>query len=210
MDVSDLTSEQLEELHQALERDRLRLEEHLLLTKEGSKPIQLGTPIGRLSRMDAIQQQQVSQAFIHQRRAPLAGINKQPRNGRLVDAGHAGRSADGATFEQGRQHSEFPGGFQDVHGGPLSEPTAEAYTQNWLHGCNPEPLRGSGLRGARCSNTGHPKFFDGRGGGLRTLNFPLSRRALYPLELPPGIFFSSERNVVFGGNGKEKRDLLAT
>ena len=62
MDVSELTPEQLEELHQALERDRLRLEEHLQLTKEGSKPVQLGTPIGRVSRMDAIQQQQMTKA----------------------------------------------------------------------------------------------------------------------------------------------------
>ena len=62
MDLSALTTEQLEELHQALERDRLQLEEHFQLTKEGSKPVQLGTPIGRLSRMDAIQQQQMTRA----------------------------------------------------------------------------------------------------------------------------------------------------
>ena len=62
MDLSALTTEQLEELHQALERDRLQLEEHFQLTKEGSKPVQLGTPIGRLSRMDAIQQQQMTKA----------------------------------------------------------------------------------------------------------------------------------------------------
>ena len=62
MDLSALTTEQLEELHQALERDRLQLEERFQLTKEGSKPVQLGTPIGRLSRMDAIQQQQMTKA----------------------------------------------------------------------------------------------------------------------------------------------------
>ena len=62
MDVSELTPEQREELHQDLERDRLRLEEHLRVTKEGSQPVQLGTPIGRLSRMDAIQQQQMTKA----------------------------------------------------------------------------------------------------------------------------------------------------
>ena len=60
MDVAELTPQQLEDLYQALERDRLRLEKHLQLTKEGSKPVQLGTPIGRLSRMDAIQQQQMT------------------------------------------------------------------------------------------------------------------------------------------------------
>ena len=62
MEVSELTPEQLEELHQALDRDRRRLEQQLQLTKEGSQPVQLGTPIGRLSRMDAIQQQQMTKA----------------------------------------------------------------------------------------------------------------------------------------------------
>ena len=57
-----LTREQLEELHQDLVDERLRLEGSLQLTKEGSKPVALGTPIGRLSRMDAIQQQQMTKA----------------------------------------------------------------------------------------------------------------------------------------------------
>lgn len=62
MNAAELTSEELEHLRQALEREQLRLEEHLALTKEGSRPVQLGTPIGRLSRMDAIQQQQMTKA----------------------------------------------------------------------------------------------------------------------------------------------------
>ena len=57
-----LTPEQLQELHQELVDERVRLEGHLQLTKEGSKPVTLGTPIGRLSRMDAIQQQQMTKA----------------------------------------------------------------------------------------------------------------------------------------------------
>ena len=62
MIVSELTPEQLEELHEALLADRQRLEEHLRLSKEGSKPVDLGTPIGRLSRMDAMQQQEMTKA----------------------------------------------------------------------------------------------------------------------------------------------------
>ncbi len=83
MEVSEFTPEQPEELHQALERDRLRLEDHLQLTKEGSQPVQLGTPIGRLSRMDAIQQQQMTKAGrasldikLRQVRASLAAYRK--------------------------------------------------------------------------------------------------------------------------------------
>lgn len=60
MAVPDLTPEQLEELHQDLLADRVRLERYLALTKEGAKPVDLGTPIGRLSRMDAMQQQEMT------------------------------------------------------------------------------------------------------------------------------------------------------
>lgn len=62
MVVAELTLEEREELYQELLADRVRLEDHLQLTKEGSKPVELGTPIGRLSRMDAIQQQEMTKA----------------------------------------------------------------------------------------------------------------------------------------------------
>ena len=62
MDVPELTADQREELHHALLSDRRRLEESLLLSKTGSKPVDLATPIGRLSRMDAIQQQEMTKA----------------------------------------------------------------------------------------------------------------------------------------------------
>ena len=38
------------------------MEEHLRLTKAGAKPVEVTTPIGRLSRMDAIQQQEMTKA----------------------------------------------------------------------------------------------------------------------------------------------------
>ena len=60
--VPELTPEQLEELHRDLLAERLLLERNLQLTKEGSKPVELGTPLGRLSRMDAIQQQEMTKA----------------------------------------------------------------------------------------------------------------------------------------------------
>ena len=83
MVVAELTPEEREELYQDLLADRVRLEDHLQLipkkvrspsrsrasgrpsathTKEGSKPVDLSTPIGRLSRMDAIQQQEMTKA----------------------------------------------------------------------------------------------------------------------------------------------------
>ena len=62
MTVPELAPEQLEELHQDLLADRRRLEQYLQITKEGAKPVDLGTPIGRLSRMDAMQQQEMTKA----------------------------------------------------------------------------------------------------------------------------------------------------
>jgi DnaK suppressor protein len=62
MSASELTSEQIEELHQVLLSARARLAELLKLSKEGARPVDLGEPIGRLTRMDAIQQQQMTKA----------------------------------------------------------------------------------------------------------------------------------------------------
>ena len=62
MVVEELTSEQGKELYRDLLAERARLEENLHLTKTGSKPVELDTAIGRLSRMDAIQQQQMTKA----------------------------------------------------------------------------------------------------------------------------------------------------
>ncbi len=62
MTVAELTTEQRDELYQDLLADRQRLEANLQLSKSGSKPVDLTTPIGRLSRMDAIQQQQMTKA----------------------------------------------------------------------------------------------------------------------------------------------------
>ena len=83
MAVAELTPEQREELYRDLVADRLRLEENLQLTKEGSKPVQLGTPIGRLSRMDAMQQQEMTKAGrstserrLHQIRASIDAYGK--------------------------------------------------------------------------------------------------------------------------------------
>ena len=57
-----LTAEELELLRQALTEERTRLEEFLRISKDGAKPVALDEPIGRLSRMDAIQQQQMTKA----------------------------------------------------------------------------------------------------------------------------------------------------
>ena len=58
----ELTTEQVVELRTALVAECSRLEALLELFVDGSLPVKLDTAIGRLSRMDAIQQQEMTRA----------------------------------------------------------------------------------------------------------------------------------------------------
>jgi DnaK suppressor protein len=57
-----LTPEQMVELQTDLATLALELEALLVQTKASTAPVELDQPIGRLSRMDAMQQQKMSQA----------------------------------------------------------------------------------------------------------------------------------------------------
>jgi len=59
---AELTREQLQELHTVLETLLEEIDRSLSLSQEGSKPVDLDEPIGRLSRMDAMLQQSMTQA----------------------------------------------------------------------------------------------------------------------------------------------------
>jgi DnaK suppressor protein len=60
--MNALTSEQLEELRLDLSALRKQLERSLDSSLEATRPVDLDQPIGRISRMDAIQQQNMAQA----------------------------------------------------------------------------------------------------------------------------------------------------
>jgi DnaK suppressor protein len=60
--LNELTTEQIADRREALERLEAELEELLEATRDGTRPVELDEPIGRLTRMDAIQQQSVSAA----------------------------------------------------------------------------------------------------------------------------------------------------
>lgn len=62
MRTVELDEEQIEALHLDLLALRTQLEDVLTTFTEGAKPVDLDAPIGRLTRMDAIQQQQMSAA----------------------------------------------------------------------------------------------------------------------------------------------------
>ena len=60
--MNELTPEQVGELREALLALREELQELLSISRDGTKPVDLDEPIGRLTRMDAIQQQSMSAA----------------------------------------------------------------------------------------------------------------------------------------------------
>lgn len=60
--MNSLSKKQLLELQSSLRLRRKELEVQLTSSADGEKPVDLDTPIGRLSRMDAMQQQQMAQA----------------------------------------------------------------------------------------------------------------------------------------------------
>ena len=60
--MNELTPEQVEELRAALAGRSDELKRLLAATREGTRPVDLDEPIGRLTRMDAMQQQSMSAA----------------------------------------------------------------------------------------------------------------------------------------------------
>lgn len=60
--MNALTPEETQELQQDLQALIEQLRTLLQSSEEGSQPVDLGQPIGRLSRMDAVQQQHMTQA----------------------------------------------------------------------------------------------------------------------------------------------------
>jgi len=60
--MDELTEEQITELEARLTSLRKELTALLASTREGTRPVTLDEPIGRLTRMDAIQQQSMSAA----------------------------------------------------------------------------------------------------------------------------------------------------
>ncbi|MDW7711465.1 MAG: TraR/DksA C4-type zinc finger protein [Deferrisomatales bacterium] len=62
--MEELTEDQTEELRRDLAALRQELEGILATAREGAKPVDLGLPIGRVSRIDALQQQQMARASL--------------------------------------------------------------------------------------------------------------------------------------------------
>lgn len=82
-----LEPDQLDAQRRALLKLREELSEHVARAADGAKPVDLGEPIGRISRVDAMQQQQMlavnRQAAERRRRQVEAALSR-------IDAGEYG------------------------------------------------------------------------------------------------------------------------
>ena len=74
--MNELTAERIEELRIALVGRRDELKRLLAATREGTRPVDLDEPIGRLTRMDAMQQQSISAANRRSHDIRLQQINQ--------------------------------------------------------------------------------------------------------------------------------------
>ena len=108
MTVPDLAPEQLEELHRDLLADRLRLEQYLERTKEGAQPVDLGTPIGRLSRMDAMQQQEMTKASRSTHETKLLQIDASLEAYRKGAYGHCRSCEEPVGYRRLKARPEAP------------------------------------------------------------------------------------------------------
>ena len=76
MEAAELSPDQVTELNRDLLQLRKTLDDVLSVSAEGARPVSLDQPIGRLSRMDALQQQSMTQANRrnHRRRLQQVGM----------------------------------------------------------------------------------------------------------------------------------------
>ena len=77
--MKDLTEAQKRELNQALFCLRSELQKLLVDSNDGAQPVSLDEPIGRLSRMDALQQQSMVQANRRTAQTRLARVESALR-----------------------------------------------------------------------------------------------------------------------------------
>lgn len=85
-DLEELSLQELEELRQLLEAARMSVEQQLSASAAGAKPVDLGLSIGRLSRVDAMQQQQM--ALARRQRAELQLTQVRTALARLSSGGY--------------------------------------------------------------------------------------------------------------------------
>jgi DnaK suppressor protein len=106
--MDTLTGQQLSELQQALLALKKLLLRQLNDSREGSKPVSLDEPIGRLSRMDAMQQQHMVQANRRTAQIRLSRVDAAIRRCETGDYGMCLDCDEEIGFDRLRAQPETP------------------------------------------------------------------------------------------------------
>ena len=106
--MDDFTEDQLATLHQQLIRVQAELEAQLLDNRADSQPVDLDLPIGRISRMDAIQQQKMAQAQRRGQEVRLGQLKAAINNFERGEYGYCRSCEDTISYERLLARPESP------------------------------------------------------------------------------------------------------
>ena len=104
----DLTDAQRDELHAALMALLVELEEALSRTSASSKAVDLDEPIGRISRVDALQQQEMAKAQRARQQIRFAQVNAALRAMTEGDYGECALCDDPIPYARLQVRPESP------------------------------------------------------------------------------------------------------
>ena len=106
--MEELSGEQLESLKEDLVALEGQLLELLEVSKEGTKPVELDQPIGRLSRMDAMQHQQMATANRQSHQLRLKQVKRALGALTRDEYGECGRCEEPIGFGRLKARPETP------------------------------------------------------------------------------------------------------
>lgn len=108
VEAVELTRAQLEALRAKLNERERELERDAERVADDAKPVSLETPIGRLSRMDAIQQQQMAEARKKRVQASLSMVRAARARMAQDEYGHCLRCEENIGFSRLQARPEAP------------------------------------------------------------------------------------------------------
>lgn len=106
--MDELTDDRIEELRTILSELRDELETTLEGAAEGSRPVSLDQPIGRVSRVDALQQQEMAQANRRNVEIRLAQVRQALSALDSGDYGYCRKCEEPIAYERLRSRPEAP------------------------------------------------------------------------------------------------------
>lgn len=107
-DAGELTGEQLEALRELLGEQLEEVQQSLAASKEDAQPVGLDLPIGRLTRMDAMQQQHMAATRRQRLEVQLAQITQALGKLRAGTYGECIRCGDPIGYPRLRVRPETP------------------------------------------------------------------------------------------------------